>query len=693
LLQVFLAAQRQNIFLWVPVLLGAGIALYFGLKVEPPFWIASAGLGVCLLAILGFWFRLREISPATLLLTAFSIVLSGWFIAQERTRLVDAPVISKPLDPVTVEGNIASLDGLEEGKGTRVILTHLTIEDLSPEQTPHAIRISIRKDEGLHPGQRIRVLAGLNPPSPPVMPGSFDFQRHMYFLRIGALGFAYKAPEIIGSDSSHMTGWLEEFRQKGARHVESIVPQPEASIVSALLLGEQTSIPDASWQDIRAAGLAHVISISGLHLGMIAGGIFFVTRLLMALIPRLALYHPIKKYAALLAMIGCFFYAVMVGLSVPTLRSVIMTGLALAAIMLDRSPFSMRLVALSALIILLTTPEAMTGPSFQMSFGAVAALIFFFDETRGFWAGQMKRGGILRKGMMYLAGSCATSLIATIATAPFTLYHFQQFPIYSIIGNVLALPVIGLIVMPASVIAYILMPVGLDAVPLWVMGKGITIMLWISHEIASLPYASLNFPAWPRAALFCFVGAGIWLMLLKGPVRWACLVFFAAGCLLVASDRGPDFLVSGSGKLAMARLDGNSVLLSSRRSDKFIAQNWIRAAGVDPETVKTWPKEGVIEEENDNSLSCDYYGCLTRIRGRTIAMSFDPRTIRDDCAAADIVFSSRPAARNVKCSALIDFWDLRKNGTHAIYIGPDSMTIKNVEGERGHRPWTIQGAQ
>jgi competence protein ComEC len=333
----------------------------------------------------------------------------------------------------------------------------------------------------------------------------------------------------------------------------------------------------------------------------------------------------------------------------------------------------------------------MTGPSFQMSFGAVAALIFFFDETRGFWTAQMKKGWF-HKALIYLAGSCATSLIATIATAPFTLYHFQQFPIYSMIGNMLALPVIGLIVMPASVIAYILMPLGLDAIPLLAMGKGVSIMLWISHEIASLPYASLNFPAWPRAALFCFVGSGLWLMLLKGPARWACLVFFAAGFFFVARDKGPDFLVSGSGKLAMARLDENTVLLSSRRNDKFIAQNWIRSAGVDPETVRMWPKEGVIKEENGNTLSCDHYSCLVRIQNRTVAMSFDPRTVREDCAAADIVFSSRPA-RNRKCNVLIDFWRLRKNGTYALYIEPTSITIKNVEGDRGRRPWTMQGAK
>jgi competence protein ComEC len=691
LFQTFLAAQRDNAILWVPVLLGLGIALYFSLEFEPP-WVAGAGvLVLSLIALLLVALKTRRMDWPVLVLAALTLIAMGWSVAQLRTAMVDAPILTKALSAKMVEGTIRSLDDLDEGKGTRVILHDLMIEDLTAAQTPHAVRISIRKDEGLKPGQRIRVLAGLNPPSPPVAPGGFDFQRHAYFLRLGAFGFAYTAPEILESTSS---GGLERFRQSGARKVESVVPHPEASIVSALLLGERAAIPEETWQDIRAAGLAHVISISGLHITMIAMGIFFVVRFIMALFPRFALYHPIKKYAALIALIGAIAYAIMVGLSVPTLRSVMMTGLVLGAVMLDRSPFSLRLVALAAFLILLMTPEAITGPSFQMSFAAVACLIFFYDETRNFWANQNKKGGWFRKIYLVLFGTCVTSVIATIATAPFTLYHFQQFPIYSVVGNVLAFPVIGFVIMPAAIFTYLLMPLGLDPIPLWVMGKGVTGMLLISEEIAAWQYASLDLVAWPLAALICFVVAGLWVMVIKGPVRWIAFLPFIAGLVFVLLHRPPDILVSSSGKLVMMMADDKIVWLSNRRSDKFTAENWIRAAGIDPNSVVTWPKEGVLESESVR-LSCDVHGCIANVKGINIGFSFAARTVLEDCGHVRLIFARDPIDDQLCIeSTVIDRWDLKDDGTYAIWIDHHhNIKTKTVTGERGSRPWTDAGAK
>ena len=691
----FLATQRHNGLLWVPVLIGAGAGFYFGLKAEPSVMIAPGMMGVCLVAGVGLWFMTRRVQLALILIAAFFLIALGWGVAQWRTDDVAAPVLTKEIKVTMVEGTIQSLDSLEDGKGTRVILRDVSIEKLDPAQTPYAVRISVRKDEGLMPGQRIRVLAGLNPPSPPVTPGGYDFQRYAWFMRVGAFGFAYKAPVIVeqvpedkpGLAQSFLNG-LESFRQSKANRVREVVPEPEASIVSALLLGERAGIPESTWQDIRAAGLAHVISISGLHIALIAGGILFVVRFLMALVPRFALYHPIKKYAAIIALIGCTMYAVMVGLSVPTLRSVIMTGLILVAIMFDRSPFSLRLVALSALVILFTTPEGITGPSFQMSFAAVAALIFFYDETRNWWTRQNRNAGWMGKGMLWLLGMAATSIIATCATAPLTLYHFQQFPFYSVVGNLLALPVISFMVMPAAVIAYILMPFGLDFAPLWVMGKGISAMLWISEMVAAWPYASINLPAWPLSSLLCFTVAGLVLMVLIGRVRWLCVVPLVAGIILVATHRPPDIQISSSGKLAMLRM-GDDLYLSNKKTERFTAEAWVREAGTDPEAVKVWPKEGRLDHAPD-SLSCDHYGCLAQVKSHEVAFSFDQRTIAEDCTGpAQIIISSKPIPdRSCADKAVIDMWDLRHGGTHAIRLYDDHAEIKTVTGERGVRPWT-----
>ena len=690
MLQAFLATQKDNAVLWLPILLGVGIGLYFGLGFEPDWRIGAALFTLSLLGLGGALRFYKQVNLAVLILAGITLLSMGWSSAQFRTFLVSGPVLEKPLSAVRVEGTIHALDSLDGGRGSRVILEDLVIEKLMPSETPKAVRLSIRKDDGLKPGQRIRVLAGLNPPSAPVAPGGFDFQRHAFFQGLGGYGFAYKAPEIIRATE---TGHLERFRQNGAQRVDRSVPHPEASIVSALLLGERAAIPEETWQDIRAAGLAHVISISGLHISMIAMGIFFAVRFIMALFPRFALYHPIKKYAALLALIGAVAYSVMVGLSVPTLRSVMMTGLILLAMMLDRSPFSLRLVAFSAFLILLMTPETMTGPSFQMSFSAVAALIFFYDETRNFWARQNKKGGWIRRILLLLIGTCITSVIATIATAPFSLYHFQQFPIYSVIGNVAAFPVIAFIIMPAAVFAYILMPLGLDHLAIWVMGKGVTAMLWISHSIASWNYASLDLVTWPLGALLCFVAAGLWGMVIKGRLRFAAILPFIAALVFIVTYRPPDMLVSSSAKLAMIQVDGETAWLSNLRSDRFSAENWLRAGGLASKTPVKWPREGILEQSGTR-LSCDPYGCLADIRGRQkIAFSFDQRTLEQDCGNASVIISTQPAPQSL-CpgTPIIDRWDLKNQGAHAIWLDGHGLTIQSVAGERGIRPWTAGGS-
>lgn len=714
MLQRFLATQKDNAVLWLPVLTGLGIALYFSLQNEPLWWIGLAVLGVCAAASAFFTFiQPRQI--AALFCTGLCLIALGWCCVQLRAVWVAAPVLEKPLKYAQIEGQIATIDTLEDGKGVRIVLRDPVIEELSAERTPRLVRLSVRKPEGLKAGQRIRVLAALNPPAAPVAPGGYDFQRHAYFKGIGAYGFAYKAPEILAQTGQ---GRLERFRQNKAQQVEHAIPdKAQSSIVSALLLGERAAIPEQSWEDIRAAGLAHVISISGLHISMIAIGVFFVTRLLMAMIPWLALHHPIKKYAAFLGLFTCIAYGIMVGMEVPTLRSVIMTGLVFTAVILDRDPFSIRLVALAAFCILLLQPESLTNPGFQMSFAAVAALIFFYEETRGFWL--KLRGGTapkwLRWTAIWLAGACATSVIATLATTPFTIYHFQQFPVYSVIGNVLALPVIGLIVMPAALAAYILMPFGAEAPAIWVMGQGVAAMLEISREIASWPYAALDILTWPPAALYCLVGAGVWVLIFKGwRVRAVAGLPLLAGCVLIATYNPPDILVTANAKLMMIRADNKTAWLSTRRSEKFSAENWLRAAGINKSNVQVWPKEGTLDaaptgknaaQQSDASpvagLSCDFHGCHARLKGRVIAFAFDPyRTFAEDCAIADLVMVARPKPRGIPCIntasgenvPVIDRRDLKYNGAHSVYIGASAIRIESVNSRRGQRPWTVAGA-
>lgn len=702
-MQSLLAAQKDNAVLWLPVLVGIGIAFYLGMHSEPPWWPAPLALFI-LAAATGVSKLILHRQITGWILSGLFLIALGFCAAQLRSTIVAAPLLEKPMKYANVEGTIETIDTLEGKKGVRVVLKNPVIEELEPEKTPKTIRLSIRKHEGLQSGQRIAVLASLTPPSAPVAPGSYDFQRHAYFQGIGAYGFAFKAPDILEQKTE---GWLDRFRQNKAQHVGDVITEnAESSIVSALLLGERAAIPEDAWEDIRAAGLAHVISISGLHISMIGLGVFFVMRLIMAAIPYLALHHPIKKYAALIGLISAIAYGIMVGLEIPTLRSIIMTGLILTAIMLDRDPFSLRLVALAAFLILLFQPEALLNPGFQMSFAAVAALIFFYDETRGFWSNLRKRSKsrLIKWSVIWLLGACITSVIATLATTPFTIFHFQQFPIYSVIGNILALPVISFVVMPAAIFAYILMPLGLDAPAIWVMGWGVHIMMVISREISSWAYSSFDLVTWPMSALLCIVIAGLWIMIFKGRLRYLSAPLLLAGCALIALYQPPDILVSSNTKLMMIRADHQTAWLSSKRREKFTAENWRKASGINAANVESWPKEGTLASPSNeaDTLSCDMNGCHAHLKGARIAFSFSPATLAEDCALADLLISSKPVTDDMICInkqsgervPVIDRWDLKDGGAHSIRIEKKTgnITVNNVALARGQRPWTASGS-
>lgn len=702
MLNTLLAQQKDNAVLWLPVLTGSGIAFYFMQHSEPDFRFGFAALFVLILAVLYSAFIAHRQTPVIILMAMMLIAL-GWCSAQFRTMMVDAPSIKEAMKYASIEGVIHTIDTLDESKGVRILIKDPALEELPPEDTPRFIRISVRKYEGLKAGQRIKVLAGLNPPAAPVAPDGYDFQRHAYFERIGAYGFAYGAPEIL--EQTH-AGWLERFRQDKADSVAQIIDKPAvSSIVSALLLGERAAISEDAWEDIRAAGLAHVISISGLHISMIALGVFFVARLFMVMIPGFALHHPVKKYAAFLGLLSAVAYGIMVGLEIPTLRSIIMTGLVLLAVMLDRDPFSMRLVALAAFVILLMQPETITNPGFQMSFGAVAALIFFYEETREFWSYLRRQiqSQWLKWICIWFLGACATSVIATLATTPFTIYHFQQFPVYSVIGNLLAMPVIGLLIMPFALLAYCLMPLGLEQPAIMVMGWGVDLMLVISHEIAAWPYASFDLVKWPLSSILWMTLGCFWLMIFKGwRVRMVSILPFIAALYCIFSYTPPDILASSNAKMMMVRTQDHEAWLSNKRGEKFSAENWMKAAGINPNDALYWPKEGMLGHEGGDTLACDISGCHVVLKAQNIAFSFEPYTLVSDCASAALIISTEPVAKSVRQDCvnaatgqspiIIDRWDLRYKGAHEIRIADNGdITVRNVKDVRGERPWTASG--
>ena len=681
------AAERQRLFLWVPVLFGAGSGLYLTLPVEPVGWAAPAAAG--LFAAFALLLR-RQVAPA-LALAALALLAAGVAAADWRTERVRAPVLAAPIGPTDVSGRVVWV-GAGEGP-QRYLLDRVRIEGLAPEETPVRVRLSARS-AGIGgvapPGSWLAARASLRPPPAPAEPGAWDFARQAWFQRIGAVGFTYGAPEPIAAPEGDGDGWLSLL--SAIRHWVSarILTRSEPSsgpFAAALLTGDRSAIEQSTLQAMRDSGLAHLLAISGLHVGLVAGFIFFVVRGLLALLEPVALRMPIKKWAAATALLSAAAYLLLSGMSVPTQRAFVMVGFVLLAIMLDRASLSMRLIAWAALLVLAVAPESMLGPSFQMSFAAATALIATYEAARGPFARLAARGGLAVRPVVYGAGVALTSLVAGIATGPFAVYHFNRFADYGLLANLGAVPITGFWIMPWGLVALVLMPFGLEGLALAPMGWGIDAVVWIARGVAAQPGAVTLVPAMPAAALIAIAVGGLWLCLWRSRWRFLGAAVIAGGLLLAGLDRRPDILVDGDARVMAVRGEDGQLWLSTRRRGRFVTDMWLRRDG--QAETPTWPPSGAGEPIA--GLRCDALGCIQRLNGKTTAFVRDPRALEEDCARADIVVSAVPAWNLCPGPAIVvDRFDLWRGGGHAIWLEPEGARIETVAEARGARPWVAR---
>ena len=467
-----------------------------------------------------------------------------------------------------------------------------------------------------------------------------------------------------------------------SERIVTALPGSSGTIAAALMTGERGRIPEQKLEALRDAGLAHLLAISGLHIGLIAAGLFFSVRGLLALIPTLALDYPIKKWAALVALPGAFAYLMLVGATIPAQRAFLMTGLVLLAVLLDRRALSMRLVAWAALVTLLFSPESLLSVSFQMSFAAVTIMITAYEGRRRFFRQSGSDFWSLRSLAGYLAAIAATSALATAATAPFAIFHFNHLALYGVIANVIAVPVTAFWIMPAALLAFLMMPLGLEALPLWLMGQGIELVVATAEGVSGLPSAALTVPAMPLWGLVACVAGGPWLSIWLGPWRFLGAIPLAAGGLSIALLSKPDVLVSGDARLIAVHLESGAFWRSSRRVNRFDAEIWARRAGLNFDELETPDAEELPR--------CDSQGCIFTNAGQKVALAATAGAVAEDCALVDMMISRVPIRRDcTQPLVIIDRFDLWREGAHAIWIGADRIVVKTVAESRGSRPWVI----
>ena len=676
-----IAAEGERRGLWLPVWFGSGIALYFALTIEPPIWLGPAITAPAIAA--AFLLRCRPAWRGVAICLACAAAGLALISAVSVERA--APMLARRLGPVAISGKIVDIDTLD--RGWRIIVAPDALPGLDPAQQPRFVRIHITPaSDLLSPGDRVGLKAMLYPVPGQTLPGAHDLQRELYFAGIGAVGYSYGAAHrIADGDDPGATGgwrqWLLQLRTEVARRVTAVLPGATGGVATALIVGKRGPIDEPVKEAFRNSGLSHLLAIAGLHLGLVGTFVFFAVRGGLALIPYVALRYPIKKIAAAATLVALFCYLMLSGAAIPTERAFVMNGIVFAAILIDRLRISMRICAIAAAVVLVLAPESLVGVSFQMSFGAVVALIAVY-ETYGSSLGRLlHRGSFARRALGYAAGVAVTTIVVTLGTDPFSIYHFHKIVFYSPLANVVAVPISALWTLPCGVIACLLMPFGLERLALVPMGWGIDATIWVAEHVSTLPGNVWQTPRLPVWGLALVAFGGLWLCLWQGRWRRWGVIGIAAGMATIFLTRPPDIVIADFGRFVAARTaDGNYYVLGGNE-ERITKSLFAEETGTE---LLPWPAPGASADR----LSCAEGSCLYAARGKRVAIVADERGLPSGCDTVDAIVSQVPAGfacRNrITVVDRIDNW---RRGAVALWLDPGGIAVSGANDSRGARPW------
>ena len=683
--------QADRWTLWTPVAFGCGAGLYFALQREPQAWVGIAGVAVAAATLLGAgrWSRARALTAALVLLAC---ALGGFSMAKLRTEGAKAPVAATETRPQRLQGWVMDIVSPGAG-GPRILIAPSRIGDWPPGATPIRVRITLRGGYLPAPGEPISVLAVINTPPQPASPRSYDFARDSYFQSVGGVGFALGPVQTWYPTEQppwrlRLTMRINTLRWALTRRIVDTLGVKSGGLAAAMTTGHDAFIPKDQVNDLRAAGLAHIISISGLHMAIVGGFVFALARFGVAAWPWLALRVPGKKLAAGLALTSVLAYLILSGNPPPAERSAVTAAVAFGAILLDRQAISLHSLALAALVVLFLQPEAVTQPGFQMSFAATAALVALAEvwphpvkEINTPWPIRIVQG----MWTWTLAGAAA-SFVAGTATGPFAMQDFNRVSTWGLISNMVTEPISGFLMMPGLAIGAVLTPFGLGEWPLQVAGFAIDLMNRVAHIAATAPYALINVASGPDWALpAAFLGI-LWLCLWKGRLRWLGLPF-ALAVNLAPKPAVPDVWVDGAGAAVAVRSDKNAVLF---RPDVklFGAELWARRRGLAP--LET-------EAARDQLFDCDHWSCTPLATAPLkVASAWNvKRPLKDGrlaqmCGSSEVVILRNDFPPE-SCSAplVLTGVDFARGGSAELYRqGPGRWRVVWTQDLRGRRPWT-----
>jgi competence protein ComEC len=666
LLADWVEAERSRFVLWLPVAMIAGILGYFSLDFEPPLWTGLLATGLAGAALALSWRH-----PALRFGFALLLCAGVGFARIEIRTALEPPLTKVPYGAVVITGRLAAIEQLPTGE-------RITVAPASLDGAPisRAIRVKLRADDdtGLTPGDAVSVRALLFKPDRPAYPGAWDSGRDAFFSGLGASGFAIGDSSItLPAKPDGLMLRLMALREAVAAEVLAVLPVDTGSVAVTLLTGFQRQMPVQERQDFIAAGLAHLLAVAGLHVGIVMGLFFTVSRYLLTRFERTALALPNKAIASVIAWLAGAAYAALTGAHLPIIRSLAMASLVTLAVVTGRRAVSLRALALAAMVLMLLTPEAVIGVSFQMSFSAVLALISGYAAIT---TARSRRAGRNRAGWLagHLGALFYTSLLAGAASMPFAAFQFQQIQPYWILANLVAVPLTAVWVLPLGLVALALMPFKLAAVALLPMGWGISIIVWMTRHIAGWPDAMLTIAPMGGVSILCFSFGLAWLCLWRSAPRFAGIGCMLAGLALYAASRPPDVLVSPDARLIALASPPAVLLLRQPKAAAFTLSQW----------RPVWPDTPFSPFDTG---ACQNGLCRPATRFGNVIIALAPPSA--NCPQAMLIVS--PVPLHARCSGshetVIDRFTVWRDGAVAAWVTRSQVYLRTDRQVQGSRPW------
>ena len=674
-------AERAQLFPWFAVAFGVGVTAYFAADREPVVWIVVP-IALALAAAAFLARRVRYFAPVVLIAAA----AAGFATATLKTERIAHGVLARPMFSVTVAGFVETRE--ERERSDRFVLRLDRFEPARPTaDTPNLerVRLSVKKGTAPAVGSYVELKARLSPPFTALYPSGYDFARDIYFQRIGASGFVLGAIKPLAAPADG--GWwlryavaVNGMRDAIDARIRQTLSGDARAIASALLTGKRDAISTPVNDAMFVSGLGHVLSISGYHMAIVAGAVFFAVRALLALFPALTVGFAIKKWAALAALAAAAFYLVLSGAEVATQRSFLMTAVVLIGVMVDRRAITFRTLAVAALVVMLVAPEAVVHPSFQMSFAATLGLVALMDRDRALLS-LADNSGVARAalwGGREIALLLLASFVAGLATMPYAAFHFHRATPYGVLANLLAMPVVSGLVMPAGLLGLLAMPFGFDGVFWRLMELGIGWMIAVSQWVAALPGAVGRVPTFGIAPLLLATLGIVAICLLRTPLRWLGGLPVLLAVMLALSTPQPDILIASDGQsVAVRRADGALSFMQTKK-DVFAIKAWLAA-------------DGDARAPGDATLAlgarCDDAGCAVQMAdGRHVTIAKRADAFADDCEKAAIIVTARQPPPACK-ARVFDQQRLQQTGSLALYGKGSTFAVQAVTPVGSNRPW------